>query len=159
MSTETGIPDLDCRLLAQRYADRVDRRAFDDATALFTPDGVLAVPRGLDAVSVAHEGHDAIRAALAQVRFATATLHEISGHVLDPAGDGEDRRTGRTWCRAHHLIEGDDGVEDLLWTLRYDDVYVREDGAWRFARRELAVLWEERPPVSRLGASVEPSHR
>lgn len=141
-----------CHRLAIRYADAVDRKAFDEAVALFAPDGVLGVPAGLDAESVDHAGHDEIGRALSRVRFAKATLHDITGHVLDPVPDAAaTTATGRTWCRAHHVFaDGDGQVQNLLWTLRYDDAYALVDGQWRFARRAMSVLWEELREVARV---------
>jgi hypothetical protein len=76
-----------------------------------------------------------------------ATLHEVSGLLVRADGEGEAR--GECVCVAHHVSrrEGRDGT-DLVLRGRYADRFVRDaDGAWRFAARELRVLWTEKVPV------------
>ena len=56
---------------------------------------------------------------------------------------GGDRATGESYCIAHHLFT-DDGVRKLMLAhLRYDDAFVKRDGAWLFAERKLYVDWLE----------------
>ena len=57
-----------------------------------------------------------------------------------------DRATGESYCIAHHLFT-DDGERKLMvaW-LRYDDAFVKVDGAWLFAERNLYVDWTETRP-------------
>ena len=72
-----------------------------------------------------------------------ATLHLVSGLVCE-AGEGRDEATGTAACVAHHVRDG----ADLVLYGRYRDAYRRgEDGAWRFAARELRVIWTEKRPV------------
>ena len=133
------------RDLVERYALHVDRRALDDLVELFTPDGVLVVPRPPDTLVPTHErrGRDAIRAAMGALDRYAATLHAIVGHVVDTT-EGADAATGVVTCLAHHVL--DDRV--VVWGLHYDDDYVQDDGVWRFARRALTVDWIEGRPVS-----------
>lgn len=142
-------PDLAAaRELAHRYAAAVDEGRVEDAVALFTPDAVLHLPdppRRLEPV-VAHQGHAGIRSALGTVLSLRATLHEITGQVLDPIDAGPDRRRrirGRTTCAAHHFLEARDeatAASDLLWRVRYDDEYVEHPGGWLIASRRMTVV-------------------
>jgi len=81
-----------------------------------------------------------------------ATLHEVSGLVVewdDGAGVEVDEARGESVCVAHHITRGE-GREgsDLILHGRYSDHFARDaSGAWRFAARELRVLWTEKRPV------------
>lgn len=142
--------------LAARYALAVDERRPDDVPALFTEDGVLVTPdppRSLAPVTE-HRGSAGVRAALGTVAGVPRTFHALAGSVLDPAGPDEAR--GTVACTAHHVTGGADGVAaDLVWHLRYTDRYRREAGSWRFARRELAIVFVEHRPVRVRTAGIE----
>lgn len=76
-----------------------------------------------------------------------ATLHEVSGLLVRPDGDAAAR--GDCACVAHHVTRGEDGGgTDLILRGRYRDRFARDaGGAWRFATRELRVLWTEKRDV------------
>jgi hypothetical protein len=94
-----------------------------------------------------HRGHGGLAAVLEMLASFEATLHEVSGLVVRPDGDGEAR--GECVCVAHHVTRGQGrDATDLVLRGRYADRYVRDaDGAWRFAARELRVLWTEKVAV------------
>jgi SnoaL-like domain len=56
--------------------------------------------------------------------------------------------TGEAYCMAHHLtVEG--GKRTLIISaLRYDDAFVKADGAWLFSERLLYVDWIEERTLS-----------
>jgi hypothetical protein len=54
-----------------------------------------------------------------------------------------DRATGESYCIAHHLYTEDDERKLVLAFLRYGDTFVKIDGAWLFAERNLYVDWIE----------------
>jgi SnoaL-like protein len=57
-----------------------------------------------------------------------------------------DRATGETSSIAHHLFT-DDGERKLMVAyLRYSDIFVKVDGTWLFAERNLYVAWTETRP-------------
>lgn len=58
-------------------------------------------------------------------------FHVIANHLIDL--DGDRARGSLTWL---YLIIGDDGAPQLSKVGHYVDEYVRENGRWRFARRE-----------------------
>lgn len=134
------------RLLAA-YAAAVDARDLDALRDLFLADATLAVRRG--------EGEPQVfrgRAELSGVIEALApfelTLHEVSSaaFAVEPGGA---EATAQSVCVAHHVRRGD-GREgsDLVLHGRYSDRFRRDaDGAWRFAARELRVLWTEKRAV------------
>jgi hypothetical protein len=72
-----------------------------------------------------------------------ATMHFNGQSTITLDGD---RATGESYCIAHHLFT-DDGERKLMVAhLRYDDTFVKADGAWFFAERKLYVDWTETRP-------------
>lgn len=94
-----------------------------------------------------HRGHDGLVAVIEMLGQFEATLHEVSGLVLRQGGDDEAR--GECACVAHHITRGEGrDATDLILRGRYSDRFARDAvGAWRFAARELRVLWTERRAV------------
>ena len=138
------VPDIaPARELAHRYAAAVDEGRIEEAVALFTSEAVLHLPdppRHLEPVA-AHHGHAEIRSALGTVLSLRATVHEITGQVLEPIAEGHLR--GRTTCAAHHFLdprEASDTARDLVWRVRYDDEYVECAGRWLIASRRMTVI-------------------
>ncbi|OBI51598.1 hypothetical protein A5707_13720 [Mycobacterium kyorinense] len=126
--------------LVHRYAAGVDDRQFDSVTALFTDDAELAVPDPPAEMTPVrrHRGRVAIGAALATVATAARTEHAIVGEVYQQ-GPGEGSAHGRIACVAHHWLQRDEKITDLVWHLRYDDDYQRTDAGWRISRRQLTI--------------------
>ena len=140
------------RDLVHRYAAGVDDRRIDVVAALFDSDAELIVPEPpntLDPVR-RHNGRDAIRAAIAATVAAVArTTHAIVGEVYD-AGPRPDIARGRIACVAHHWTQRADDFTDVMWYLRYDDVYQLTETGWRFRRRALTIDAIETRPVRRV---------
>ncbi|MFT3864710.1 MAG: nuclear transport factor 2 family protein [Solirubrobacterales bacterium] len=112
-----------------------------------------------------HEGHAGLAEVIAMLGTFERTLHEVSS-VLVEVDAGGTEATGTAVCVAHHVrrVEGGgraDGdqaggrrearsreAEDLVLHGRYEDRFARdEEGTWRFASRELHVLWTEKGSV------------
>ena len=125
--------------LCSRYASFVDGRDFKAVGSLFTEDAVLVTANGL------RDGRGAIVEAMHGLERYDRTFHLVgqSRHWVD---DGVVR--GETYCVAHHFGEaGDEGTRDRVMYIRYQDEFQRDD-TWRFARRELGVVWagqEDKP--------------
>jgi ketosteroid isomerase-like protein len=126
------------RELAYRYARAVDRRDWELAGRLFTRDCVLVGP-GYELV-----GRDAILAGLRKIDRFSATQHSVHNQLLEIAGDSA---TGETYCSAHHLYERDGKGRKLSWGIRYQDRCAREEGLWRYERRELLLDWTQDLPL------------
>ena len=84
-------------------------------------------------------------------RLAIRELVDAYAHCADFNGQSTvalegDRATGESCCIAHHLFT-DNGERKLMvaW-LRYADMFVKVDGAWLFAERNLYVDWTETRP-------------
>jgi ketosteroid isomerase-like protein len=136
--------------LVAAYAAAVDRRDLEALRALFLPDATLTVRRG-EAEPEVHRGHAGLAAVVEMLGQFEATLHEVSGLVVEwDASEGvADEARGESVCVAHHITrgEGREGI-DLILHGRYTDRFARDErGTWRFAARELRVLWTEKRPV------------
>jgi hypothetical protein len=125
------------RDLACRYARAVDRRDWALAETLFTEDATLKGAR-FELVGCAQ------CAGLAHRPF-RATQHSVHNQLVEVAGD---RARGETYCTAHHLYDRDGRARMLDWGIRYQDLCVREAGAWRYARRELLLDWSQDLPLA-----------
>ena len=83
--------------------------------------------------------------------FFDNTQH-FSGHIavdLDPTDP--DRARAESYAEAHHirLEEGGLGV-DLVYGLRYVDLFTRRDGVWRIAHRVCTWDWHRSDPVGQI---------
>ena len=59
-----------------------------------------------------------------------------------------DRGTGEAYCLAHHLTVDSGKRQLMIPALRYYDTFVKMDGAWLFAERQLYVDWLEERALS-----------
>jgi uncharacterized protein (TIGR02246 family) len=132
------------RELVYRYARAVDRRDYALARTLFTRDAKLIGP-GFDI-----SGCDAIADSMKAIEHYRSTLHCVHNQLVELHGEQAD---GETYCVASHVYERDGGLRKLDWGIRYQDVYAREDGVWRFARRELLVDWTQDLPLDSAASS------
>lgn len=116
------------RQLAHRYAVAVDARDLDALVALFAPD----VRVGRDA-----SGREALRRDFErQLGAIGVSILFVGNHVIDFDETDEARASGIVYCAA----QIQDGERWIRQAIRYDDSYVRRDGAWLFARRK-HLLW------------------
>ncbi|OHV49008.1 hypothetical protein BCD48_13915 [Pseudofrankia sp. BMG5.36] len=137
------------RDLVDSYAAAADARDEQLFVSLFADDAVLQVRyANLEDPATTVTG----AAAMASIPRALGarfpeTFHLVGNHRCQVDGDSA---VGETYCDAHHLHTGADGEPaDLRMVIRYADAYGRgADGAWRFARRTVNVLWQHVGPVS-----------
>ena len=114
------------RELAHRYAVAIDARDLDSLVALFVDD----VRVGKDAV-----GHEALRRDFErQLRAIGVSILFVGNQVID--FDDDENARGIVYCTA----QIQDGKRWIRQAIRYDDVYARRDGRWRFVRRK-HLLW------------------
>jgi hypothetical protein len=126
------------RELVELYAAAVDERDEPSFVALWAPDARLSVFRPGDVEpSGVYEGADAMAGVIKNIARYDATVHIVANHRVR---FGEPGATGETHCIAHHLRNG----TDLTMFIRYVDAYTRRPGGgWRFASREVRILWTE----------------
>ena len=134
--------------LVHRYAAYTDARRFDDLAELFTATAQLTLPtppEHLDPV-VRHDGRAGVRAAMESLNATIRTQHGIVGELYaSTSADGI--ATGSLTGVAHHWIDNNGQLIDVVWYLRYADEYHRTDAGWRIARRALSVDATETRPV------------
>jgi hypothetical protein len=135
------------RELVDAYAHCADRRDADGQKSLFTEDTHFVVymdGQGSEPTQVL-DGREALTPVFDDLNRYQATMHFNGQSTI--ALDG-DRATGESYCIAHHLFT-DGGERKLMvaW-LRYGDKFVRLDGDWLFAERNLHVDWTETRPSS-----------
>lgn len=141
--TPTAAADrLAIRELFDAYAYCADRRDAAGQKALFTVDTRFAVHMGGAGTEPTYvlDGREALTAVFADLNRYDVTTH-FNGQstvVLDG-----DRATGESYTIAHHVFT-DDGVRKIMIaSLRYLDTFVKIDGAWYFAERNLILDWSE----------------
>ena len=119
-----------------RAADRRDRAAFE---ALFAPDATVTVHRP-GGEPHTYRGPADIGEIVPHLDRYVSTFHLVANHWCDVTAEPA---TGEAYCQAHHVLAGgDDQVAvDVVLTIRYQDTYVRSAGSWRFATRDVHILW------------------
>jgi SnoaL-like domain len=133
------------RELVDAYAHCADRRDAEGQKSLFTADTHFVVymdGEGSEPTQVL-DGREALTPVFDDLNRYQATMH-FNGQSTVALDGG--RATGESYCIAHHLFT-DNGERKLMvaW-LRYADVFVKVDGAWLFAERNLYVDWTETRP-------------
>lgn len=134
LSLEQRIARLEARAeiaeLLARYAFLIDDHEFEALGQLFSPDARFGSPGST------HVGREAIVAnyrALGQVY--PVTLHEARGFVLEFTDDEHAR--GEVLGFSEQASER----HTVITSFRYCDEYVRLDGRWRFAARQVRTLY------------------
>ena len=132
------------RRVIDRYCHAVDRGSADDVAALFHAEGNLVV------FGEVHKGraevrqwyanyHDNFRSKLDSLR------HKISNVLIDFEGDDAARVV--SYMDADAVAKG---TEEVLPAIgRYDDRFVRDQGEWLFAQREI-VPYQLSPKLAAL---------
>ena len=135
--SESAIADEQALLqLAYRYAQAVDRRDADALVSIFTEDGIIERPGSV------WQGHDKLRGIIARLNtLYGSTFHTVRNQTA--VIDGATAR-GETYSVAMHILNTADGSRKRMdMGIRYQDSFVRHDGVWLFAKRELIVDWVE----------------
>ena len=119
------------------YGKTIDARDFDGLSALFAKDGVYVGGGGAKPASGAEAG-----AMLKQVFTENALgLGEPNFHVFfneQVALTGPDSATSTS--KSFFMVPGEGGTPNPAMMAEYHDQFVREDGSWKFARREVQSL-------------------
>src|ERR1700742_504701 len=130
------------RELVDAYAHCADRRDAEGQKSLFTDDTHFVVymdGQGSEPTQVL-DGREALTPGFAALNAYQATMHFNGPSTVEI---GADRATGESYCIAHHLFTEDGERKLMVAWLRYHDTFVKRDGNWRFAARELYVDWTE----------------
>ncbi|GIU93363.1 MAG: hypothetical protein KatS3mg011_2269 [Acidimicrobiia bacterium] len=126
------------RQLVTRYGLVVDEMDLDGIADLFTPDAELCSRDGVFAAKGIEAILDTYRA---RFEVLGPTYHYVHGQTIDLDPDDPDRARGITTSHAEVVRNG----EAMMVAVVYHDEYRRFQGAWRFARREMAFFYYLRP--------------
>ena len=133
------------RELVDAYAHCADRRDATGQKSLFTEDTHFVVymdGQGSEPTQVL-DGRESLTPVFDDLNRYQATMHFNGQSTITLDGD---RATGESYCIAHHLFTEDGARKLMIAWLRYGDTFVKVDGAWLFAERELYVDWAETRP-------------
>ena len=134
------------RELFDAYAHCADTREAEGQKALFTADTRFAVYMdgpGTDP-SYVLEGREALSPVFDDLNRYQATMHFNGQSTVTLNGD---RATGDSYTIAHHVFTEDGTRKMMVAWLNYLDVYVKLEGQWYFAERQLILKWSETRPL------------
>lgn len=133
------------RDLPLRYCDCVWRNDIDGLVKLFARKGAFVYRSG--DTEAGAEGHAALRAFYAK-GLDIAPRPFIHNHVIELKGG--KKATGRCYL---DLRNGRAQMQ-FMGAGHYDDVYVKEKGEWKFARRDFTALRMDENPVAEVAPSA-----
>jgi len=136
------------RELIEAYAHCADRRDANGQMSLFTADTHFVVYMNAKDSMPSMELHsrDALAPVFADLNKYDATTHFVGQSTIFTLTD--DRATGEAYCLAHHVTVDSGKRRLMVASLRYDDTFVKIDGAWLFSERRLYVDWIDERPLS-----------
>jgi hypothetical protein len=139
---------LTIRELVEAYAHCADRRDAQGQMSLFTADTRFVVFMNAKdrKPSLELRSRDALAPVFADLNKYDATTHFIGQSTISSLTD--DEAIGETYCLAHHIIVADGKRRLMVASLRYLDSFVKRDGGWLFAERQLYVDWAEERAIS-----------
>jgi SnoaL-like domain len=129
--------------LIEAYAHCADRRDAKGQMSLFTADTHFVVYMDAKDPKPSQELHsrEALAPVFADLNQYAATMHFVGQSTI--LSLTADRGTGEAYCLAHHLTIDGDKRRLMIAALRYYDTFVKMDGSWFFAERQLYVDWIE----------------
>jgi hypothetical protein len=133
------------RELFDAYAHCADRRDAKGQMALFTEDThfVVYMDSKSDVPTQDLHGREALAPVFDALNAYDATTHFNGQSTVAINGD---HATGESYCIAHHVSSADGRRTLMLASIRYPDTFVKRDGSWYFAERNLMVDWTETRP-------------
>ncbi|MFC4376286.1 nuclear transport factor 2 family protein [Nocardia halotolerans] len=135
------------RDLVDRYAQAIDSRDSPALESLFSEDAVILVPEAVARSTGNRELRDFTTVVPNLTAMFETTRHLMFQQTLAVV-DGGIR--GEVYSEAHHLYRTASGLHDAVMHSRYHDVYVHQDGSWRFLRREQVLDWIDDRPLAEI---------
>jgi hypothetical protein len=131
------------RELIEAYAHCADRRDAKGQMALFTADTHFIVYMNAKdpTPSMDLRSREALAPVFADLNQYDATTHFVGQSTIFTLE--EKRATGEAYTLAHHVTVNGAKRHLMLASLRYLDTFVKTDGVWLFAERQLYVDWQE----------------
>jgi ketosteroid isomerase-like protein len=132
---------LSIRELVEGYAHCADRRDAQGQMVLFTPDTHFVVYMNAKDPTPSMElrSREALAPVFADLNKYDATTHFVGQSTITSLSG--DRATGEAYCLAHHVTVDGSKRHLMVASLRYNDTFVKTDGAWLFSERLLYVDW------------------
>jgi len=130
------------RELLDAYAHCADRRDAEGQKALFATDTRFAVYMDGDRAEPTYvlEGREALTPVFDDLNRYDATTHFNGQSTVTIDGD---RATGESYTIAHHVFSEEGSRKIMVASLRYLDTFIKVDGGWFFAERNLILDWSE----------------
>ena len=141
ISTTEAADRLAIRELIEAYAHCADRRDAKGQMALFTGDTHFVVYMNAKdpKPSQVLNSREALAPVFADLNQYQATTHFVGQSTVFTLT--RERATGEAYCLAHHVTVNGGKRRLMVASLRYNDTFVKMDGAWLFAERLLYVDW------------------
>ena len=135
------------RELFDAYAHCADRRDAEGQKALFTSDTRFAVFMSGEGTEPTYvlQGREALTPVFNDLKQYEVTTHFNGQSTVVIDGD---RATGESYTIAHHLFTANGERKIMIASLRYLDTFVKIDGVWYFAERNLILDWSESRSVA-----------
>jgi len=148
ISPEEAADRLAIRELVEGYAHCADRRDAKGQMALFTEDTHFVVYMNAKDSKPSMDLHarDALAPIFADLNKYDATTHFVGQSTISTLTG--DRATGEAYCLAHHITLDGGKRRIMIASLRYYDTFLKTDGAWLFAERQLYVDWVDERVLS-----------
>jgi hypothetical protein len=136
------------RELIEAYAYCADRRNAKGQMSLFTANTHFVVFLNAKDPTPSQELHsrEALAPVFAELNKYDATTHFVGQSTIFTLTG--DRATGEAYCLAHHVTVDGGKRRLMIASLRYLDTFVKTDGTWLFAERQLYVDWLEERALS-----------
>jgi ketosteroid isomerase-like protein len=148
ISPEEAADRLAIRELVEAYAHCADRRDAQGQMSLFTPDTHFVVYMNAKDLTPSQvlNSREALAPVFADLNKYEATTHFVGQSTIFTLTN--ERASGEAYCLAHHLTVDGEKRRLMVASLRYQDTFVKKDGAWLFAERLLHVDWLEERALS-----------
>ena len=148
ISPQEAADRLAIRELVEAYAHCADRRDARGQMSLFTTDTHFVVYMNAKDPTPSQElnSRKALAPVFAELNKYDATTHFIGQSTIFTLTN--ERATGEAYCLAHHVTVDGEKRRLMVASLRYEDKFVKMDGAWLFAERLLYVDWLEERALS-----------
>jgi hypothetical protein len=148
ITTTEAADRLAIRELVEAYAHCADRRDANGQMALFTADTHFVVYMNAKDPKPSQElrSREALAPVFAELNQYQATTHFVGQSTVFTLT--RERATGEAYCLAHHVRVNGGKRSLMVASLRYNDTFVKMDGAWQFAERLLYVDWVDERALS-----------
>ena len=148
ISANEAADRLAIRELVEAYAHCADRRDAKGQMALFTADTHFVVYMNAKDPTPSQELHsrEDLAPVFAELNQYDATTHFVGQSTIFTLS--ADRATGEAYCLAHHVTVDGEKRRLMIASLRYYDTFVKGDGGWLFAERQLYVDWVDERGLS-----------